>query len=416
MVIDNLSPDVLHLLDKIPEGDISGVQYNPSLGTVTIQGLNKAEVKEATTKFEAVYESILNQFQLDIVQLDKETDINALLPLMNDLSHQYVRCAFVHSEDTQMVKILSNSAEQMEQAKRQLLQHLNLTPTEVDGAGGVATGEDEGKAEEGRTASKKGISDFTTKLKSGHTITIKKGDISKESASVLVATINDRFECVGDMSAAINAASRGNIQQKLQEYAKANSLVNAGDLIVTKGGGALKCKHVYNVVCPDLTDSVGVAEPRVTLTSQVTKVLLEAEKHKVPSVVMPSFLSAIFVDVEMVAKAVTEAIVDYCYSCQSGSKNPVVSNIMVVVGDEATYGCFVRNLSQSRSGHRSDEGSKGTEGRPTEVRTSEDGTGYHTDVPIMAHGHPHPTSGEYVCACVCLYIHPNHLTVPPSFP
>ena len=399
MVIDNLSPDVLHLLDKIPEGDISGVQYNPSLGTVTIQGLNKAEVEEATTKFEAVYESILNQFQVDIVQLDKETDINALLPLMNDLSHQYVRCAFVHSEDTQMVKILSNSTEQVEQAKRQLLQHLNLTPTEVDGAGGVATGEVV------VTTRMTSINDFTTKLKSGHTITIKKGDISKESASVLVATINDRFECIGDMSAAINAASRGNVQQKLQEHAKSQrSFVNIGDLIVTRGGGALKCKNVYHIVCPDVANGVSSEDVGATINALIIKVLTEAERRKARTVVMPSFLSAIFVDVETVAVAVTEAIVDYCYNYQSGSKNPVVSNIMVVVGDEATYGCFVRNLSQSRSGHRSDEGSKGTEGRPTEVRTSEDGTGYHTDVPIMVHSHPHPTSGEYVCVHVCVCV------------
>ena len=378
MVIDNLSPDVLQLLDKIPEGDISGVQYNPSLGTVTVQGLNKADVEETTAKFEEVFKSIVEKLQVDIVPLDKDEDISTLLSLVNELNHQYVHCAFIHSEDTQMVKIISNSTEQMEQAKKQLLEQLNqTTPTSPAVEGGAA----EGGAAGGGAAGKRSVEDFSTKLKSGHTITIRKGDITKESASVLVTMINDRFQSVGDMSAAVNAASRGNVQQKVQEYTRQNSLVNVGDLIVTRGGGALKCKNVYNIVCPDVTDSINVEEPRVAINGLVTKVLSEAERQKARTVVMPSFVSTVFVDVEMVARAVTEAIFDYCYHYHSGNKHPMVSNITVVVGDEATYSCFVRNLNQSRSGNRSTEG----QGRAAEVKAVDNGAGHHPSLPVTVH-------------------------------
>ena len=365
MVIDNLSPDVLQLLDKIPEGDIPGVQYNPSLGTVTIQGLNKADVEETASKFEAVYETILapgpKQFQVDIVQLDKETDLSEVLSLLNELNHQYIRCAFVHSEDTQMIKILSNSTEQIEQAKRQLFDQLK-PPNPSEGG--------DNETADGGTAGKGSVQEFSTKLRSGHTITIKKGDVSKESASVLVAMINDRFQVIGEMAAAINSASKGNVLQKVQEHARANSLVNIGDVIVTRGGGALKCKNVYSVVCPDVTDSVRVGDQKAAIGVLVTKVLSEAERQRARTVVMPSFVSAIFDDVEVVGKTLTEALVDYCYHHPTAHKPPVVSSVTIMVGDETAYGCFVKHLTQAKAKDRPPlvvgAGGKGVEGKGAE--------------------------------------------------
>ena len=386
MVIDNLSPDVLQLLDKIPEGDIPGVQYNPSLGTVTIQGLNKADVEETASKFEAVYETILapgpNQFQVDIVQLDKEADLNEVLSLLNELNHQYVRCAFVHSEDTQMIKILSNSTEQIEQAKSQLLDQLKPPNPSKRG---------DNMAADGGTAGKGSVQEFSTKLRSGHTVTIKKGDVSKESASVLVAMINDRFQVIGEMAAAINAASKGNVQQKVQEHAQnQRSFVNTGDLVMTRGGGALKYKKVYHVICPDVTDSVRAVDVEGTLNTLVAKVLSEAERQRARSVVMPSFVSSAFANTEMVSKAVTNAIVDYCHRHQSSHKSPVVSNIMVVTADESTYSCFARNLMQAKTRDTS------AEGKAAEVKVAENGgAAVVTHVTQAPHALSHPTPGGY---------------------
>ena len=323
---DNLNPNVLALLHKLPEGKIHGVHYDPKHGCIVLDVCSGDEEIAYVANFQAKYEewTTSRKIRVDTVEIPQELSDLTVHEMISSFDAKYNQCVFVLQEDPRSVRVISCSSRQFEQAKKILNDNLNealnkpslaatsWTPTVCDG--------------------------MTIPLGSGRMLTLKKADIVLEDVDIIVNAANGSLEHGGGVAGAIDRASNGAVQNHSRRYIRSHGKLSAGQVALTQAGGALKCKHILHAVGPRKSgNNTHVCE---CLLRDVTKKVLEqAEKSKAHSISMPAISSGIFgVGTELVARCITESIIGFKFR----KPPPILSDIRIVIIDTSTHGCFAK--------------------------------------------------------------------------
>ena len=328
-IFSNLSQEVLALLAKIPEGELPGVQYHPKEGTVNIESRSKEELEDRISRFQTAYQGILGARKLKVepVEVPPALDDEKAEQITASFNKQYNQCVFIYCAEPRVVKVVSTSSRQFDQAKKRLVQELASSPDPS-----VATKVEFSRKEE------------VIVLPGGRKLTLKRANIVEEEVNVIVNPANSRLQHGGGVAGAINDASYGEVQKYSDRYFNQKGPVPVGQGAWTRAGGTLKCKFVFHAVGPDSSYTRAECE---RLLSQVVSVTLQnAEKANHNSIAIPALSSGIFgVSKDIVTRCVVDAVVNFRFT----KTLPVLSDIRIVIIDKPTYSCFARYFVQKRA-------------------------------------------------------------------
>ena len=304
-VVPSLIPDVLALLEKLPEGRIPGVYYRPSEGVVYIK---KNAPEDTNFKFQIEYQCMANQqrkLKIGTIPVPSGWVVTDVKQVVAAFNGKYDRCVFLLGEE--LVKIISNSSRQFEQAKKLLLEEFQTW--------------------------------LTVSLADGRMFTLKKGNIVTEDVDAIVNAANGRLHHDGGIALAIDQASNGAVQHYSTQYMRQRQYreMQPGNVACTGAGGTLKCKSIIHAVRPRKGDH----QCENTLNSLMRKILKEAEKREVVSIAIPAISSGIFgVDKDLVARCIIDSIMKFKFS----KSTAFLRDIRVVIIDQPTYQCFAKYL------------------------------------------------------------------------
>ena len=319
-VYDNMSPDALALLEKLPIGAIEGVHYDPSAGRVLIDKETTQLEEERISKFQSAYQSITGK-KLKIVHVPVSPGASpeAVASIVHQYNMTYDQCVFTPQEGA--IKIISVSSRQSDQAR-------------------VLLSEDILK----KSSAKQGSKKFEIiRLSSDRTLTLKKADLVKEEVDIIVNPANNRLSHAGGVAAALDRASNGQLQKYSSRHIQQKGMVPVGSIAITLGGGALKCDKVIHAVGPE--KSYGEAECERLLNRVVHEALKGAERHNANSISFPAISTGIFgVKKELVVRCVVDTIMTFHFTKPS----PVLSDIRIVIIDEKTYAPFAYYFQQKQ--------------------------------------------------------------------
>ena len=332
-VFPNLNPDALALLQRLPEGDIPGVQYNAREGYVRILFQDECDADEAISKFQDAYKKVASshsrRLRAECVVIPAARSMEEVKVQIAKYEQMYLYCAFVLDEETRQVRIISQSR-QFEQAKQFFSEALKNPP-----AASAST----------MKASKVAAESLVITLPNKRTLTLKRGNIVNEKADILVNAANRHLRHGGGVAGALNAASEGKLQQYCNKYMETKRKwkeLPVGEVAVTYAGGNLKCQHVIHAVGPDgNTHSPSECERLVKMA--ICNTLRAAERHNVTSVALPALSCGLFgVSKDLVARSMIDAIMTFTFA----KPLPVLSDMHIVIIDEPTHSCFATLFKQ----------------------------------------------------------------------
>ena len=189
----------------------------------------------------------------------------------------------------------------------------------------------------------------------GQTISLKQGDIVKETVDVIVNPANSFLKHEGGVAKAIDNASDGLVQLFSDELVARDGVVPVGGAKYTQAGGQLKCKYVVHTVGPDgRKHSPKECETLLKLACENSLVLADA--LKATSVAFPAISAGIFsVDTTLVARIIIKALVEYKYPPAT-----CLRDVQIIINDQGTFDSFKayfakkrKSLGKSREKHTS---------------------------------------------------------------
>ena len=339
-VFTNLHPDILALVQRLPEGDIHGVEYHIREGSVHITLQDEGEIQEAISKFQDAYQKIVGHCQglrVEQVTIPASCSVRAVKSEIAKFEQQYLYTAFVLEEEKRVIRVISQSR-QFEQAKYFL--ENALRPMSASSLPGTMA------------------APVVVKCGQNRTLTLKRGDIAQEKADVLVNAANSRLAHGGGVAGALNVASEGQLQKfsdKYMEKKRKGKEIPTGEVAVTLGGGRLQCTHVVHAVGPDGGFVHSAVECERLLRQVIHNTLVAAEARNVTSIAIPAISSGIYrVSKDLVAHCIIDTILGFNFTKPA----PVLSDIRVVIIDWPTHSHFTHYLQQkglvSRRGSQGD--------------------------------------------------------------
>ena len=325
-VFSNLNPDALALVQKL-SGEIHGIEYHVSEGSVHIQLEGECEAEEAITKFQDEYKKVVaRRLRAENVVIPATRSKEEVETQIAKFEEKYTYCAFVLDEEKRHVRVISQ-ARQFDQAKKFLEEALQK-PLESSAAKISTT-----------------ISDIVVVLSHNRTLTLKKSDISKEKADALVNAANGHLLHGGGVAGALNKASDGQLQKysfRYMDTKRKGEDIPVGEVAVTHGGGSLQCFHVIHAVGPESTKH-SPTESEHFVKCAVHNTLRAAERYNASSIALPALSCGIFdVSKDLMARSIIDAIIRFKYS----KSPPVLSDIRIVILDEPTHSCFAPYFAQ----------------------------------------------------------------------
>ena len=327
-VFTNLHPDILALVQRLPEGDIHGVEYNIREGSVHITVEDEGEIQEAISKFQDAYQKIVGhgrRLRMEHIKIPSTCRKDEVEAMIAKFEQQYLSTAFVLDEDKGVIRVISQSR-QFDQAKKFLEESLYSQPLAA-------------------VAAPPAVDFLAITFAQTHTLTLKRGNIAQEKADVLVNAANSRLQHGGGVAGALNAASEGKLQtfcDRYMEKKRKGKEVPVGEVAVTHGGGRLQCTYVVHAVGPDgFVHSTVQCEHLLKQVIQYT--LLAAEARNATSIAIPAISSGIFgVSKGLVAHCIIDTILGFHFT----KPVPVLSDIRIVILDQPTHSHFAHYLQQ----------------------------------------------------------------------
>jgi O-acetyl-ADP-ribose deacetylase (regulator of RNase III) len=177
------------------------------------------------------------------------------------------------------------------------------------------------------------------------TLTLKKGDIVKEKANILVNAADGNLLHGGGLAGALNEASERKLQlhcNKYMETKRKGKAIPAGEVAVTYAGGKLACDLVIHAVGPE---GYKHSKPQCEhLVKQVIRNTLEAaERYNATSIVLPAISCGVYrVSKDLVAQCIIDTILGFKYTRPS----PILSDIRIVILEGPTHSCFARHFEE----------------------------------------------------------------------
>jgi deltex-like protein len=320
----NLNPDVLALLQKIPEGKIPGLRYDIKRGSVVVDSCSSEEETLRISTFQAKYQEIVSsrKLRVDALEVPETLSDRTVKEVVSSYDAKYNQCVFIIQEDSRAVRIISNSSRQFEQVKKMLKDGLNQAAVNEDPSATSVT------------SSKY----MVIPLAGGRKLTLKQADIVMEEVDVIVNAANKNLDHGAGVAGALNRASNGAMQRYSERYIKKNGQLFPGQVAVTLAGGSLKCRHIIHAIGPTNHEHNLTVCERL-LHDVMNRVLQEAEKVSAKSIAIPAISSGIFgVGKELVAKCITDSIQSYNFR----KPLPTLSDIRIVIIDHPTHRVFAQ--------------------------------------------------------------------------
>ena len=191
-------------------------------------------------------------------------------------------------------------------------------------------------------------------IASGQVISLKQGDIIKETTDIIVNPANSFLKHEGGIAKGIDNASDGLVQLFSDELVARDGVVPVGGAKYTQAGGQLKCKYVVHTVGPDAKKH-GQKECETLLRLSCENSLILADALKATSVSFPAISAGIFSDASIVARVIIKALLEYKYS-----PNSCLRDIQIVINDQGLFDDFKtyfakkrKSLGKSREKHKS---------------------------------------------------------------
>ena len=180
-------------------------------------------------------------------------------------------------------------------------------------------------------------------LPNGGTLTVKRGDLSKEKVTAIVNAANERLDHIGGVALAIDRASGGNVQRESRKVIQKSGCVPTGQVAVTGAGGRLQCQCVIHAVGPDANERPH-KECEQLLKLVCENVLRTAEAQDMVSVTLPAISSGIYaMKKDVVAQILISTILHYPYQHSSS-----VKDIRIVLFEEETLRPFLQFASEAK--------------------------------------------------------------------
>ena len=331
-VFTNLNPDALALVQRLQERDVPGIEYNIGEGSVHFRLEGESEIETAITKFQEAYKKVAahgRRLRAENVAIPPTCTKEEVETEIATFEQKYLSTAFVLDEAKRMVRVISQ-ARQFDQAKQFLeeaLQKLSKALRTTPAAPAAVAGE------------------ITISFSQNRTLTLRRGNIVKEKADILVNAANGSLIHGSGVAGALNEASERKLQihcNKYMETKQRGKEIPVGEVAVTHAGGKLACDRVIHAVGPDgFTHSPAQCEHLVTQVIRNT--LKTAERYNAVSIVLPAISCGIFdVSKDLVARCIIDTVLGFSYNKPA----PTLSDIRIVILDGPTYSCFAHYIAQ----------------------------------------------------------------------
>ena len=337
-VFAGLSKDVLVLMPKAGEGRFKMMKFFPEEGKVVVLAASEEEQEKCIQQFQETYQDIIKNRQLKSGDLEVPPSfpVEETFGLLDEFNGKYNQCHFSCDEKARVIRIVSMSSRQFDQAKKLISDRLAGKNEKKEEKGG---GEG-GKGATGKLSTKMGSSEVY-EISKGRKLMVKRGDIVSEDATILVNAANTRLDHGLGVAGALNKASNGELQRLSYDYTRSYGKVPVGGAALTKaGGGKLKCKWVIHAVGPIAHEQKSETMCSELIFTAISNSLIEAQKKNAASIVFPALSTGIYsVKKSVAANAIFQAILKFHYT----SKN-ALKDIRIVILDEETYTVFAQHL------------------------------------------------------------------------
>ena len=345
-----LSKDVLLLMPKVREECSKNMQFFPEEGKAIVLASSEEEREQCITQFQNTYQDIIKnrQFKSGSLEIPPAFQIENMFELLEEFDAKYTQCHFSCDEKARVVRIVSMSSRQFDQAKK-------LLGDRLAGEKGEKWEEKTGKMKEekrGKAAGATGVkistktgSSEVLSINKGRKLTVKRSNIVEEDVDAIVNAANSRLDHGAGVAGALSKASRGELQRASETYVRNYGQVPVGGAAVTSAGGKLKCKRVIHAVGPIASSHMTDLACSQLIYQAITNSLIEAEKMKAVSVSFPALSTGIYaVNKSLAADAIFQAILKYPHT-----DNSILKDIHIVILDEETYSVFAQHLLAIKS-------------------------------------------------------------------
>ena len=314
MTTRSLNPDILEFMPRFQCSSIPGVSYYPSQSKVEICGCCQEEMEARAWLFKTEYQKMLRTFRTRNITLPANIDQCKLDDCLTELNTKYpLSYAFVlknkgNGPDVVMIYSIGSQHQLDEIAQMLGSKFSSMTINYIQ------------------------VSDKRR-------ITLKSGDITKEDVDVIVSSTTRKLAIDGrGVASALNRASNGELKKQTEEYLSSHGPIEAGGVAITKGGGSLKCKHVFHIAGP--TSQYSISESSVTniLEKSISKVLTEAENVKAKSIAIPAVgAGSYLLKNDVIASCLLRVVKEFKYSTDT-----CVTDIRIVIYSSAAYPAFLK--------------------------------------------------------------------------
>ena len=131
-VFTGLSKDVLLLISKVNEDRFKMMQFFPEEGKVVVLATSEEEQEKCIQQFQEMYQDIIKNRQLKTGDLEVPASfpMEKMFSLLDEFNDKYNQCHFSCDEKARVIRIVSMSSRQFDQAKRLMADRLHTVGEE----------------------------------------------------------------------------------------------------------------------------------------------------------------------------------------------------------------------------------------------------------------------------------------------
>ncbi|XP_019862904.1 PREDICTED: uncharacterized protein LOC109591660, partial [Amphimedon queenslandica] len=217
-----LSKDVLLLMPKVREDCSKNMQFFPEEGKAIIIASSEEEREQCVMQFQNTYQEIIKNRQLKSgsLEIPPAFQIENMFGLLDEFEAKYSQCHFSCDQKARVVRIVSMSSRQFDQAKKLLGDRLTREKWEEKTGKNKGGGGKPGKEAMGFKISTRPGSSEVLSLNKNRKLTVKQGNLVEEDAEIIVNAANGQLKHAGGVALALNKATNGELQKLSDVYTR----------------------------------------------------------------------------------------------------------------------------------------------------------------------------------------------------
>ena len=357
-VFSGLSKDVLLLMSKFSEGHFKMMKFFPEEGKAVMLATSEEESEKCISQFQEAYQDIIKNRQLKSGKLEVPASFHMddMFSLLDEFDGKYNQCHFSCDEKARVIRIVSMSSRQFDQAKKLISDRLAEEKFEDKNSKEKGGGGKGGKGTPEKMSTKKGSSEVLV-ISKGCKLMVKRSNLVDEDVDAIVNAAFGHLKHIGGVARALDRASQGELQKASDNYVRSYGEIPVGGVAVTSAGGKLKCKRVIHAVGPSASPNTPEIICSQLIYQAINNSLYEAQRMKAASIAFPALSTGIFaVNKSLAANAIFQAILKFHYT-----SNDVLKDIRIVIIDEETYTVFAQHLLAIKANDSSAAQNTGTD-------------------------------------------------------